>query len=182
MAAPKKAAKRPAKKATQRPVKADSVRKVEDVDLPDATDDSDEESYSERLAQEAVPPKKPKGSPAMRPFITLQRRERATALRAFAKLNTGATAASAQYGDQIEDLENLGGGGTDVNELGSNGLAALADVLDLTADVEDALRVCAADPDAYEAWASKVDDEVLMALFSWYVGTFQVGEATASPS
>jgi hypothetical protein len=185
MAAPKKAAKRPAKKAAQRPSKADSVRKVEDVDLPDATDNhgvEEDESYSDRLAEEADAPEKPDGSPAMVPFIALARRERAKAMRLLAKLRGSAGALEAHHGDRLAALQKAADEGIELDDMDDGAFEAGADMIEMAADVEEVLLVCAEDPDEFRLWAKAATDNAVLDLFGWYSHSFRMGEATASPS
>src|SRR3989304_3022918 len=118
----------------------------------------DEPSTSEEMAAEANPPKKPDGSPPLVPFAALPRRAKAKFFAPFRSV--------LDNGDILE---------------GKGNVAAQASVVyEVLADVEDALRIIAADNDAMDTWMTEAPDEALLELLFWYADRFQVGEASAS--
>lgn len=121
-------------------------------------------------AAEANPPEKPAGSPELLAPIDVPRRRRAEMLRALGALGKR----SVELGVIAEDLSEPD------KELDFDDFAAAAGLLDLVADIEETLAVCAADPDAFAEWAKRADEGDLLALFSWYTAQFAPGEASAS--
>jgi hypothetical protein len=61
--------------------------------------------------------------------------------------------------------------------------------IELAADADDLfdlmdrlMRMCAADPDEYDAWTRKVEDTVLTEVFTVFMARSQPGEASSSTS
>lgn len=124
------------------------------------------EQITDEQQADAQKPKRPRGAPQLVPYTAVNRRTRAALWRHLAPV--------------MEVQERLAAAGLDA---GAEVPASFgADVMEMAADVEDALRVLAVEPDAFEAWAIKSDDGDLLSLLVWYLDRFQVGEATASSS
>lgn len=118
-------------------------------------------ALSDELAAEATPPTKPAGSPALVPFLAAPRRARAQFMRKIEPILTAA--------------EKLGG-------QKDTSIGTAAGVYDMLADAEDLLAQVAVDETAFREWSGPASDDDLLGLFSWYVGTFQPGEAKPSSS
>lgn len=131
---------------------------------------NDDTSTSEKMAAEAVKPKKPRGAPNLWPFQALPRRQRAQFLKAFGKVQ--------ERSEKLAELDKKAKADGDEEQVGN--LGDLADVYDLMADLEDALRLAAKDTDAFDKWVAGCTDNDLSALSQWYMERFDVGEASAS--
>ena len=120
------------------------------------------EPISDQMAQDATPPRKPKGAPALWPFQQLPRRQRAQFLRALKK---------------VEDTSHSVQSDADEDEDESSQLERAAASYEMLADLQDTLRLAARDADAFDEWANAAADADLTALSNWYMDRFQVGEA-----
>lgn len=132
-----------------------------------------ESSLSDEMAADVKPVKKPRGAPALWPFLQLPRRKRAEFLRGVAAVQSRQ--------EQIEkaaEAVKAAAGQADANE--GVGIAQAADLYDILADIEELLLVVASDAEAFTKWANAASDDALSDLLFWYMERFQVGEARAS--
>jgi hypothetical protein len=137
-------------------------------------------SVVDQMADDANPPEYPEGAPALIEYRYLYprskrgefKRKLATFQESQTKLNA---AKEAGLFEQIEQ-DDL----TAEQQQARIMLAADAD--DMFALMDDLMRMCAANPDGYDAWARSVDDAGLAKVFEVFMQRSQPGEASSSTS
>lgn len=117
---------------------------------------------ADALAEDAAPPPWPDGAPELTAFLKLPFRQRGQFM--------------AQMGPLQERIAALPSKGTKA------GLAEAAVMFDTLADIDDLLRLVAADESTYTAWVAEAGDAEFMDLFSAYFARSQPGEAPSSSS
>lgn len=106
---------------------------------------------------------KPANSPALKPWASLTRRQRANYQKIWSA-NMPPALLQDMASDDASERE------IDLSKIGF-GFA-----FSYLADVEDALEVVAIAPEQYRAWAQKASDDELRDLFSWYQENHASGE------
>lgn len=140
-----------------------------------------EVSVVDQMADDANPPEYPEGTPALIEYRFLYPRSKrgefkrllATFRRSQEKLNT---AKDGGLFDEVDKDDEL----TAEQQEARIELAADAD--DLFDLMDRLMRMCAADPDVYDAWTRQVEDAVLTEVFSVFMARSQPGEASSSTS
>lgn len=125
-----------------------------------------------------APAEPPPGAPELVPLLQLPRRRRADVVRRLGELrkHQNELPQAVQAGEQPDpDAERT-------PEQEQAMLDQAAGMFDLLADMEEMLAEVAKDRQAFDAWLSQADDQALTALAGYYLRTFQVGEAQASPA
>lgn len=128
-----------------------------------ALDRSLSDDHAEESGDAPTLVERPDGAPQLWPFLKLPRRKRAEFFRAMENLPT----------DDKGEVEI---------DLATMTMSQAADAFAILAELEDALRVVAADAKAFNTWALAASDEHVVQLFGWYMQRFQPGEASASPT
>lgn len=126
------------------------------------SEDELKDTATDALQQDANPPEYPPGSPKLRPYMRLPRRERAAFFRKLKPLQ-----------ELMGDLPKQG------DSVDGDRAAAMYDSL---AQVEDFLRPMAEDPAAFDTWlvGPGSDDKTFVTFFSAYFAGAQLGEADSS--
>lgn len=121
-------------------------------------------TVSEEMEADARGVEKPEGSPELVPFISLPRRVRADFLRAVGKIT-----------ERQAEIDKM-------TKSKKGDMSAAVTMMELLADMEDALAVVAKPEKTFRAWALEAEDAAITDLFSWYFRAFSVGESPASTS
>lgn len=144
-----------------------------------AVEKADKAETVERLTAEAARPKKPAGSPALKPYQAAGRRERAAFDRRLGQiLRTMPQIDQAQKDLGLADGEDIDGASLTPDQQ-ARMLELKASAEELAADIEDAFRPLLVEP-SDAPWLEAAPINELMNLFSWYVAVMQPGEAKPS--
>jgi hypothetical protein len=138
-------------------------------------------SVVDEMVDDANPPDYPAGTPTLIEYRFLYPRSKrgefkrllAKFRRAQEKVNSGVADGLAEDGDKDEELSA---------EQQEARIELAADADDLFDLMDRLMRMCAADPDEYEAWTRVVEDVVLAKTFSVFMARSQPGEASSSTS
>lgn len=126
-------------------------------------------SYTDEA--QAAPAEKPEGAPDLTPLLKLPFDKRADVLEALADITDAQAKADAEFPDAEGDKEDQG--------VSVRRAAAL---FRLMGKLEGMLRQVAVDAESFDAWREHSNDNDLSQLAGYYMRTFQVGEASASPA
>lgn len=134
----------------------------------------EEPSVVDEMAEEATtPPEYPAGAPEFKALLTVRRGRRAEFKRLVAQVAEKGPRLRAEQ-ETMKDLPD--------GEREAAGFRLWADLDELNEVVEQALRLVAVDPEAFDAWAAEVSDEDLQATWAAYQSRTQPGEASSSAS
>lgn len=140
-----------------------------------STEPGAQQSYVDAVNE--TPPAKPEGAPELVPLLQLPRRKRADVIRRLGGLRERQQHLPEPGEDDVpEQTEQMS------PEQEKETLDRAAQMFELLADFEEMLAEVAADRDEFTAWVAQADDEQLSRLAGYYLRTFQVGEAPASPA
>jgi hypothetical protein len=133
------------------------------------------DAMAEDAEQATTPPEYPTGAPDFKVLLAVRPRGRRAD---FKRLLAGIAEKSPELRDRQEALSKLSGKG----EREAASYRLWADMDEVNELVEDALRIVAADPATFDAWATEVSDEDLQATWVAYQSRAQPGEASSSAS
>lgn len=135
------------------------------------TKKSVDRSTIDDLADDAAPAEYPEGAPLLRPYLQIRpRSQRADFKRKFAEFTSMQT--------QIDEIKQSGALAEDAPQ--ADRLRAWADLDDMYQQMDELLALTAVDPDAYQEWSDKADDDDLARVFNVYMQATQPGEASSS--
>ena len=130
-------------------------------------------TVSEQMAEAAAPIERPAGAPETFPFQGLPRRQKAVWLGSMGPVLDTAS----KMDDMATDTDGESFSTDDLDDL--DDLGVLGDLYAMLAGMEELLLACAVRPAEMRTWLDACSDEDVVALFSWYVERFSLGEAKA---
>lgn len=145
---------------------------------------TEQPSVVDQMAEDAVPTEYPPGTPELIPILHVRpRSRRAEVKRQFKKFQAAQQKLDvAKAAGVFDDLDEDADDKAVSPELHAARIDASADLDEMLQLMDDVMRMCAADPDAYQRWSIEVEDDTLSAAFAVFVDRSQPGEASSSTS
>jgi hypothetical protein len=140
-----------------------------------------EVSVVDEMVDDANPPDYPAGTPTLIEYRFLYPRSRRGEFKRLLAKFRGSQEKlnAAKDGGLFDDVDK----DTDLTaEQQEARIELAADADDLFDLMDRLMRMCAADPDEYDAWTRTVEDKVLTEVFTIFMARSQPGEASSSTS